>query len=276
MREPKIYLLPNLMTAGNLFCGFMAVLTIFRGMAAADTDLTLSHDLYQRSILFIFGACLFDLLDGRLARLGGQESPFGREFDSLADVVSFGTAPALLVYKVVLIDLPREAGSFLAFLYLLCGAMRLARFNCMAAEDEEGEEGEEGEAAGEDAQALKEFVGLPLPMAAATVASLTIFMTWLAEGERGLGNWKYLLAALLAALALLMMSHLRYPSFKKVDWRSRASLPLVAAVFLVLALTVKYYEWMPALICVAYILYGFLRPWLSQALRRGIEAPFPE
>ena len=135
-REPKIYVLPNLMTAGNLFCGFMAVLTIFRGLMLAPANPLGAHDLYTQSILFIFGACLFDLLDGRLARLGGRESPFGREFDSLADVVSFGVAPALLVYKVVLVDLPREAGSFIAFLYLLCGAMRLARFNCMAADSE--------------------------------------------------------------------------------------------------------------------------------------------
>ena len=277
-REPKIYVLPNLMTAGNLFCGFMAVLTIFRGLMLSAVQPTAAHDLYTQSILFIFGACLFDLLDGRLARLGGRESPFGREFDSLADVVSFGVAPALLVYKVVLVDLPREAGSFIAFLYLLCGSMRLARFNCMAADSEGGKDHlpADGSAAEEHGPPLKEFVGLPIPMAAGTISSLTIFMIWLAEGERQLGNWKYLLAVLLAGLALLMMSHLRYPSFKKVNWKSRASLPWVALIFIVLVLTVKFYEWMPAVLCVSYVLYGFVRPWMSMRMRRGIEAPFAE
>lgn len=269
--EPKIHLLPNLMTAGNLFCGFMAVLTIFRGMAEPE-DLKFAHEMYQRAILLIFGACVFDLLDGRVARLGGNESPFGREFDSLADVVSFGMAPALLVFKVVLIDLPDEAGWIIAFLYLLCGAMRLARFNCMAA----GAPHDNSERPEEEGTPSKDFVGLPIPMAAATIAALTIFLIWMEEGAKTLGPWKYLLAVLMVGLSLLMMSHIAFPSFKKVNWRSRASVPLVALVFFVLLMTVRFYQWMPALLCVGYILYGFMRPWLPSRLRRGIEVPFPE
>jgi CDP-diacylglycerol--serine O-phosphatidyltransferase len=281
VREPKIYLLPNLMTAGNLFCGFMAVIAIFNGMLVAPADPSAAHPHYIRAILFIFGACIFDLLDGRMARIGGRESPFGREFDSLADVVSFGLAPALLVFKVVLVDLPGDmAGSMIAFLYLLCGAMRLARFNCMAADAEDAakvEEVEPGVAAAEqESQPLKEFVGLPIPMAAGTIAAITIFLIWLAEGERELGPWKYLLAVLMVCLALLMMSHIRYPSFKKVHWRSRASLPWVAVIFLVILITVRFYQVMPAVICVAYITYGFARPWVSQRTRAGIESPFSE
>ncbi len=279
-REPKIYLLPNLMTAGNLFCGFMAVLAIFQGMFIAPTDTDIAHGFYIRAIGFIFGACIFDLLDGRMARIGGRESPFGREFDSLADVVSFGVAPALLVYKVVLVDLPGEmAGSSIAFLYLLCGAMRLARFNCMAAdaEDSGAQEVEpEKEAAEQESQPLKAFVGLPIPMAAGTIAALTVLLLWLAEGERTLGPWKYLLAVLLVGLSLLMMSHIRYPSFKKVHWRSRASLPWVAVSFLLILVTVRFYQVMPAVICVAYIAYGFARPWVSQKVRADIESPFDE
>ena len=125
--EPKIYLLPNLMTAGNLLCGFLAILTIFKGMQVED--LLAAKPYYQQALLYIFGSCLFDLLDGRLARLGGKESPFGQEFDSLADMVSFGLAPAMLVSSAVLSDfqLPesfdpsgkREGGSDLGFcLYL--------------------------------------------------------------------------------------------------------------------------------------------------------------
>src|SRR5438874_7013351 len=99
-RNPKIYLLPNLMTAGNLFCGFAAVLCIYDG--AQDTDFRLAAVKFHDAIWFILAACIFDLLDGRLARLGGHDSAFGREFDSLADIVSFGMAPALLVYQIVL------------------------------------------------------------------------------------------------------------------------------------------------------------------------------
>jgi phosphatidylserine synthase len=99
-RSPKIYLLPNLMTAGNLFCGFAAVLRIYDG--AQETDFLRAASDFHDAIWFILAACIFDLLDGRLARLGGHESPFGREFDSLADIVSFGMAPALLVYQIVL------------------------------------------------------------------------------------------------------------------------------------------------------------------------------
>jgi len=99
---PKIYLLPNLMTAGNLFCGFAAILRIIEGKSGEEV---LAGGKYKEAIAFILGACVFDLLDGRLARLGGRESPFGREFDSIADVVSFGVAPALLVYDIVLLTI---------------------------------------------------------------------------------------------------------------------------------------------------------------------------
>jgi CDP-diacylglycerol---serine O-phosphatidyltransferase len=148
--EPKIYLLPNLMTAGNLFCGFAAVFKIIEAGLIASAEGNPATAYYQ-AIAFILGACVFDLLDGRLARLGGHESPFGREFDSLADVVSFGLAPALLVYQIVLVDFPR-VGWLVAFIYLLCGAMRLARFNCVAAENQDKPE--------------KDFRGFPIPAAA--------------------------------------------------------------------------------------------------------------
>ena len=104
---------------------------------------------------FILLACIFDLLDGRLARMGGVESAFGREFDSLADLISFGAAPAFLVHRVVLRDVfakTPEIGWFIASIYLICGALRLARFNCLAAMP--------GGSGG------KEFLGFPIPSAA--------------------------------------------------------------------------------------------------------------
>ena len=261
--EPKIYVLPNLMTAGNLFCGFMAVLTIFEGMMMTTESNTLGgHQFYERAILLIFGACLFDLLDGRLARLGGQESPFGQQFDSIADVVSFGVAPALLVFNIVLMDLPAQAGWIVAFIYLLCGAMRLARFNCMINMPTD--------------DPSKDFYGLPIPMAAATTASLTIFMIWIEEGERDLGAWRYVLPILLVLLSLMMMSSLRYPSFKTLGWKSRGSWPALLGVIVVLVVLVKFYYVAPAVACVCYVLYGLFRPWISARWRREIEEPFEQ
>src|SRR5438105_2577984 len=124
----KIYFLPNLLTAGNLFCGFVALTKIVE----ADVD---KGNFYQQITLalgFILLACIFDLFDGRVARMGGVDSPFGREFDSLADLISFGAAPAFLVHRVVLHDVFNspdfdhpELGWFIASIYLLCGAFRL-------------------------------------------------------------------------------------------------------------------------------------------------------
>src|SRR5208282_4450812 len=128
----RIFLLPNLMTAGNLIFGFLAVLKIFEGsIQQAKGGPNWTH-FYYISIYCILAACVFDLLDGRLARLGGRESAFGREFDSLADIVSFGVAPALLVFKIVLYEIPHRIGWLFAVFYLLCGALRLARFNVAA------------------------------------------------------------------------------------------------------------------------------------------------
>src|ERR1700760_3309492 len=98
--SPKIYLLPNLMTAGNLFCGFAAILKIVEGALIQASDPDGAAVQFHVAIWCILASCIFDALDGRLARLGGHESPFGREFDSIADIVSFGVAPALMVYRI--------------------------------------------------------------------------------------------------------------------------------------------------------------------------------
>jgi CDP-diacylglycerol--serine O-phosphatidyltransferase len=252
---PKIYLLPNLMTAGNLFCGFAAVLKILEGALLQATNPDAAGNLFHTAIWFILGACIFDLLDGRLARLGGHESPFGREFDSLADIVSFGLAPALMVYRIVLQEFPR-AGWVVAFIYLACGALRLARFNCIVANNTGGG---------------KEFKGFPIPAAAGLIASLTLLMLWLAEGEHHLGKWKFVLPPLMLFLSFMMFSRFRYPSFKALNWRTKRSIPRFLVISLVLIFTVMNYEWMPALLFMAYLLYGFLRPWLSREWQREIE-----
>ena len=245
------------MTAGNLFCGFMAVLTIFKGIQLADGDqMKEAYDQYQLAILLIFGSCLFDVLDGRLARLGGQESPFGREFDSIVDVVSFGVAPALLVFKAVLFEFPAQIGWLIAFVYLLCGAMRLARFNCMA------EAGTGG----------KNFEGFPIPAAAGVISSITLLLIWLNEGSVQIWSWsKYGLAGLMIFLSPMMVGRIEYPSFKQISWRTQGSLPRILGLVLLLVFTIYNFQWMPAVIFVVYLIYGFARPLLPKKLRREIE-----
>ena len=256
--NPKIYLLPNLMTAGNLFCGFAATLKIVQGALLQSTDADAAADLFHTAIWYILGACIFDLLDGRLARLGGQDSPFGREFDSLADTVSFGLAPALMVYRIVLVDFPR-VGWVVAFVYLLCGALRLARFNCIAA-------------ASDGKTADKDFRGFPIPAAAGLIASLTLFMLWwLGERDHDIGRWKWVLPPLMLFLSFMMFSGVKYPSFKGINWKTTRSVPRFLVISLVLIFTVLNFEWMPAILFLSYLLYGFVRPWLSKAWRREIE-----
>src|SRR6201993_5069120 len=150
----KIYLLPNLMTAGNLFCGFTGTLKILEGALLQSSNAELASDRFHEAIWFILGAFVFDFLDGRLARLGGHDSAFGREFDSLADIVSFGLAPALMVYRVVLQEF-RTACWIIALVYLLCGALRLARFNTASANQEH-----------QSTDGGKNFTGFPIPAAA--------------------------------------------------------------------------------------------------------------
>jgi len=264
--EPKIYLLPNMMTAGNLFCGFAAVLKIIEA-ALLNNDGEPAAHCYHEALAFILGACLFDLLDGRVARLGGFESPFGREFDSLSDVVSFGLAPALLVYQIVLKDFHRT-GWVIAFIYLLCAALRLARFNCIAASSRHPKGSEEPL---EPHESANEFIGFPCPAAAGLIASLTLFMLWLEEGERTIGRWKFALPVLLIFLSFMMFSRVRYPSFKGVNWRTQRSLPRFLVLILLLVFAALNYEWMPALLFFAFLLYGFIRPMLSRPLRQEIE-----
>ncbi len=232
----KIYLIPNLMTAGNLFCGFTATLKILEGALLQSTNADAAADLFHAAIWFILGAFVFDFLDGRLARLGGHESAFGREFDSLADIVSFGLAPALMVYRVVLNEFP-NACWIIAFVYLSCGALRLARFNTASA-NHEREAVTDGR---------KNFTGFPIPAAAGLIASITLFLLWLAEGEHHLGRWK-----------------------------TKKSIPRFLVIFVVLVFTAINYEWMPAILFLAYLLYGFLRPWLSREWRREIEEEIGE
>ena len=266
--EPKIYFLPNLMTACNLACGFFAVLMIFKGQIevqkmSGELPITakeyyeISRHYYEYAILLIFGSCLFDLLDGRLARLGGQESPFGQQFDSLADIISFGMAPAMLLSRAVLFPLG-NVGWAIALIYLVCGAMRLARFNCLAALPKKP-------------GASTDFRGLPIPMAAGFIASLTFLLIDLYENDHELGMWKYILAGAMLGLSLLMISDVRYPSFKKVGWNTRGTFGAIVIAVLIGFAIVQFRYVMPVVLFSLFLLYGFIRPWVSQKLRKEIE-----
>ena len=256
----KIYFLPNLMTAGNLFCGFLALTKIVEADPLADNFITVIH----HALFLILLACIFDLLDGRVARMGGHESPFGREFDSLADIVSFGAAPAFLVHRIVLAgvfqDYP-QLGWFIASVYLICGAFRLARFNCLAAMN--------------SAASSKEFLGFPIPAAAGLVASLTLFLLWIEEKGFSQSALRFALPVLLIFLSAMMVSEVKYPSFKSLDFRAKRSffkmLIIVLAVGFFLILWDKVLPVLAPLIFTAYLLYGFVRPYISRAWRREIE-----
>jgi CDP-diacylglycerol---serine O-phosphatidyltransferase len=255
----KIYFLPNLMTAGNLFCGFVALTKI------VEADLTTgNYHPIKVALGFILLACIFDLLDGRVARMGGAESPFGREFDSLADLISFGAAPAFLVHRVVLKDVfvnYPQVGWFIASVYLLCGAFRLARFNCIAAQA--------GGGGGTD------FRGFPIPAAAGLVASLTLLMMRLDEKEFHVGWWRYSLPVVLLFLSWMMVSNVKYPTFKKLDLRATGTFTktMIAALFIgsILILQERILYFMLPLAFTLYLIYGFIRPRISRQIRRDLE-----
>ena len=261
----KIYFLPNLLTAGNLFCGFVALTKI------VEADPLSPHFSAQikLALAFILLACIFDLFDGRVARMGGAESPFGREFDSLADLISFGAAPAFLVHRIVLKDVfikYAEFGWFIASIYLICGAFRLARFNVFSAEGVGG--------------GSKDFLGFPIPSAAGLVASLTLFMIWMTEigwlEERfSQSRWRYVLPVLLLFLSWMMVSKVRYPSFKSLGFRATRTFTktLVAVLFIggVLILQEKLLYWALPLFFTSYLIYGFVRPHISRRIRKEIE-----
>jgi CDP-diacylglycerol--serine O-phosphatidyltransferase len=256
----KIYFLPNLMTAGNLVCGFIALTKI--------VEAKIPENFYEIKVAlgFILAACIFDLLDGRLARMGGVESAFGREFDSLADLISFGAAPAFLVHRVVLREVfatRPEIGWFIASIYLICGALRLARFNCLSAMSGGG--------------GGKEFLGFPIPAAAGLVASLTFFLMWEDQSDRDLSHapWSFILPGLLLFLSVMMVSEVKYPSFKTLDLRAtRRFSKMVVTILVIGGMVILRNYILPIVLPVMftlYLLYGFIRPQISRKIRRGIE-----
>jgi CDP-diacylglycerol--serine O-phosphatidyltransferase len=230
-----MFVLPNLFTVTSIFCGFYA-LTLSSGEATPS-------QLYQAS-LAIFFAMFFDGFDGRVARLTKTQSAFGVELDSLADVISFGVAPAVLVYRWALAPLG-FAGIFIAFCFSACGALRLARFNVLAQRSPHG-------------GGSRFFVGLPIPLAAGMLVSLVIAH----HGRNGgvlATNARVPVAAVVGALSLLMVSTIRYRTFKdlRLSRRSASAFMLLCAAGVLIATQLH-----PAYVLVAYfgayLLLGFV------------------
>jgi len=252
----RIYFLPNLMTAGNLFCGFVAVIKCIQARLETMAPGTYAHtsaELYTQAVWFLLVAVIFDSLDGRLARLGGRESLFGAEFDALADVVSFGVAPALMMFFLILSPTQgypvfRQIGWFIGFVYLLCAAVRLARFNVIT-----------NPLLYKPKDSNKDFVGLPVPAAAGTVASLVLLLLHLPDDTVEVHRLALILPILLLLIALLMVSTIRYPSFKQVDWQMKTRFRTFVIIIVVAGFIILQKELTLVALFLGYIFYALFR-----------------
>ncbi len=225
-RRPRraAYALPTLFTAGNIFLGFIAIIRAIEGALFGATGQLGQNPNFEVAAKAIGVAVVLDGLDGRIARMTNTCSDFGREMDSLADVITFGIAPAVLAFTwgILFVKgggfLPdHRAGYFIAFLFLLCGAVRLARFNVQTNPVPKNPGRPD----------RKYFVGLPIPAAAALVAAIVY-----ASDSVPLESWIFSAAwlALLALLSFLMVSTWRYPSFKEISLTGPRS-PLTVILF---------------------------------------------
>jgi CDP-diacylglycerol---serine O-phosphatidyltransferase len=233
-------ILPSLFTTGNLFLGFWAIVRTLHGQ-------------YAEAAPLVFWAILLDVLDGRIARMTGTTSEFGAELDSLADVVSFGVAPALLAYSWGFSTLPR-VGWLVAFLFVVCGALRLARFNVQKSSVDG-----------------RYFVGLPIPAAAAPVAALVNVSPAPVDEKAHAVLW----LSLLIILSFLMVSTFRYTSFKKVDLRSRRSYVNVVGIAVLLVVFNMHPEWCLLALATMFWLSGPFGYLWGLVFRRRASGPPP-
>ncbi len=217
-----IYILPNLMTVANLFCGFISLIFSIKGE-------------FKYAAIAVVIAAVFDQLDGRLARLTHATSKFGAELDSLCDLVSFGVAPAILMYLWALQPYGR-VGMMVCFLFVACGALRLARFNVQVNVVEKNY-----------------FQGLPVPMAAGILTTSYLAfdeLGWAPDGWRGL-----LLFTIVILMAFVMVSNFRYRSFKDLDLKERLAFKYLVAGLAILVTVALYPEIM---LFVLFLTYGAL------------------
>ena len=218
------YILPNLFTSASIFTGFISISKSIAGD-------------FESAAWLIFLSLIFDGLDGRVARLTNTSSKFGMEYDSLADIVAFGVAPAILLYLYAGIHYGRY-GILVSALFIIFGAVRLARFNITTMQNDPSV-----------------FIGLPIPTAAVFIASMALTLP--ANGNSGLTDAVLLCTSL--SVAVLMVSNIRYPSFKKINI-NRPSLLKTMIIITFLASVIYLYDSAAiAILLSAYILYGLLR-----------------
>lgn len=245
-----LYVLPSFFTVGTLVCGYYAILSTLHGtqVMASGTGSDLALLAFDSAAKAIGYAVVFDGLDGRIARLTNATSDFGREFDSLADVVTFGIAPAFLAFAwgvrpiedVIgshLVQHLRDAGWVVTFAFVICGAARLARFNIQT-----------GRPAGD----RRYFVGLPIPAGAGVIAAVVHLIKY------PVNEWGYAIVwlGIVGGLAFLMVSRVRYYSFKTLDLRRPRSYMLIILIGLVIYLIVEFSEPVLLTVAVTYALSG--------------------
>lgn len=217
------FFLPNTFTALNMGCGFASVVFAING------------DIYKAAMILILGA-IFDSVDGRVARMTGTQSAFGEQFDSMSDVVSFGVAPAMLIWSHFLRDTGR-LGLMVAFVFLLCGALRLARFN-----------------ANIDRVSSNYFQGLPIPGAAMAIVGFCLLSTEFSF----LVEMKFISIAYTLFFSFLMISNIPFNSFKKSDWVRSHRKRALFLIFILLAATFVYEQYMIAAIILTYVVASIL------------------
>lgn len=220
----KVYLLPNLFTTANMFCGFSAIISAI-------------HGKYIQASWSLLAAMLFDSMDGRVARMTRSTSDFGLQYDSLSDLVSFGLSPAILMYTWALQPYGR-LGWLATFLYVVCAALRLARFNVMVNVVPKGF-----------------FQGIPSPLAACTVATSILFYRELSL-DKWISHKDIFVLPILFTTATLMISNIPFPSFKEVKMKRENSFQLLALIVLVLTLIAVRPELTIFVMSVLYILGG--------------------
>jgi CDP-diacylglycerol--serine O-phosphatidyltransferase len=266
MKRPRIggavYILPNLLTTGNLFFGFFSIMKSLEG------------HFYVAGVAVLLGA-VFDMLDGRVARWTKGSSEFGVQYDSLCDLVSFGCAPAIMMYQYGLSAFGRM-GWILCFLFMACGALRLARFNVMSGI---------GKASGD-------FTGLPIPMAAAVASTFVLFMTDMSEMGSGVWLGRFyqtyladpqvragILVAMAPCLSLAMISNIVYRSHKAIKLRGIKPFKLLAVLVFLIALVGYQPETVGFLCCFLYALSGpfeWALGWKKATEDDEIFAPEPD
>jgi len=234
-----IYLLPSLFTVANLLCGYYASIAALVG----------GTEQFDRAAKAIGLAILFDSMDGRIARMTGTSTEFGVQFDSLADVVSFGVAPAILAYawgfrvSFAATDATHQLGEFAwlcCLTFLICSAWRLARFNVK----------------GMEPGGNKNFVGMPTPAAAGVVAAIVHACHW--YGPIVDRQWAIAWFVLLPVLGALMTSTVRYYSFKDIPWTKKQPSITIILLFLLVALIWRYSEYVLVIIAGTYAVAGIV------------------